>query len=57
VLDAAGGEHTSGTMLGSNVRIDCRLNADVLRQDATAVEIRDASGDRIAVAELPPVTA
>ncbi|MBM7412275.1 hypothetical protein JOE38_002098 [Clavibacter michiganensis] len=57
VIDAAGGEHASGTMLGSTVRIDCRLNADVLRQDASAVEIRDAAGDRIAVAELPAVTA
>ncbi|OUE23799.1 hypothetical protein [Clavibacter michiganensis] len=57
VIDAAGGEHASGTMLGSTVRIDCRLNADVLREDAAAVEIRDAAGDRIAVAELPPVAA
>ncbi|RIJ61526.1 hypothetical protein DZG02_06580, partial [Clavibacter lycopersici] len=57
VLDATGGEHASGTMLGSSVRIDCRLNADVLREDAASVEIRDAAGDRIAVAELPPVTA
>jgi hypothetical protein len=57
VVDAAGGEHPSGTMLGSAVRIDCRLNADVLRQDAASVEIRDAAGDRVAVAELPPVSA
>jgi hypothetical protein len=57
VIDAAGGEHASGTMLGSAVRIDCRLNADVLRQDAASVEIRDAAGDRVAVAELPPVAA
>jgi len=57
IVDAAGGEHTSGTMLGSAVRIDCRLNADVLREDAAAVEIRDAAGDRVAVAELPPVSA
>ncbi|MFS4505056.1 hypothetical protein ACMA46_02370 [Clavibacter sp. Sh2141] len=57
VIDGAGGEHASGTMLGSAVRIDCRLNADVMRRDAAAVEIRDAAGDRVAVAELPPVTA
>jgi hypothetical protein len=57
VIDAAGGVHASGTMLGSAVRIDCRLNADVLREDAAAVEIRDAAGDRVAVAELPPVSA
>ncbi|QIS43642.1 hypothetical protein [Clavibacter capsici] len=57
VIDAAGGEHASGTMLGSAVRIDCRLNADVLREDAAAVEIRDAAGDPVAVAELPPVPA
>ncbi|OUE32287.1 hypothetical protein BFL35_00685 [Clavibacter michiganensis] len=57
VIDAAGGEHASGTMLGSAVRIDCRLNADVLRHDAAAVEIRDAAGDPVAVAELPPVPA
>jgi hypothetical protein len=57
VIDAAGGVHASGTMLGSAVRIDCRLNADVLREDAAAVEIRDAAGDRVAVAELSPVSA
>ncbi|PPF59329.1 hypothetical protein C5C13_06195 [Clavibacter michiganensis] len=57
VVDAAGEEHPSGTMLGSAVRIDCRLNADVLRQDAASVEIRDAAGDRVAVAELPPISA
>ncbi|OUE19009.1 hypothetical protein BFL36_13275 [Clavibacter michiganensis] len=57
IVDAAGGEHASGTMLGSAVRIDCRLNADVLREDAAAVEIRDAAGDRVAVAELPPIRA
>jgi hypothetical protein len=57
VIDAGGGEHASGSMLGSTVRIDCRLNADVMREDAAAVEIRDAAGDRVAVAELPPVPA
>ena len=57
VVDARGGEHASGSMLGSAVRIDCRLNADVLRADAASVEIRDAAGDRVAVAELPPVDA
>ncbi|WP_445444603.1 hypothetical protein [Clavibacter sp. km3a] len=57
VIDADGAEHASGTMLGSAVRIDCRLNADVMRRDAASVEIRDAAGDRVAVAELPPVSA
>jgi hypothetical protein len=57
VIDAGGGEHASGSMLGSTVRIDCRLNADVMREDAAAVEIRDAAGDPVAVAELPPVPA
>ncbi|QOD43854.1 hypothetical protein [Clavibacter zhangzhiyongii] len=57
VIDADGDEHASGTMLGSAVRIDCRLNADVMRRDAASVEIRDAAGERVAVAELPPVTA
>jgi hypothetical protein len=57
VVDERGGEHPSGTMLGSAVRIDCRLNAGVLREDAASVEIRDAAGGRIALAELPPVDA
>ncbi|MFT2753041.1 hypothetical protein [Clavibacter sp. Sh2088] len=57
VIDADGDEHASGTMLGSAVRIDCRLNADVMRRDAASVEIRDAAGERVAVAELPPVPA
>ena len=56
VVDDAGREYESGAFLGSEVEIDCALNAAVSRDHVAAVEIRGADGD-VAVAEVPAVGA
>ena len=48
-----GVESPSGTFFGSEVTIDCRMNAAVMRDDVSTLEIRDDSGDAVAVAMLP----
>ncbi|WP_285062607.1 hypothetical protein [Frigoribacterium sp. ME-P-080] len=55
VVGGDGREYESGAFLGSDVRVDCRLNAAVLRPDVASVEIRAADGHDIAVASVPPV--
>ncbi|MET4051679.1 hypothetical protein ABID81_001023 [Frigoribacterium sp. PvP054] len=55
VVGDDGREYESGAFLGSDVRVDCRLNAAVLRPDVASVEIRAADGHDIAVASVPPV--
>jgi hypothetical protein len=57
VVGSDGSEYESGTFLGTDVEIDCSLNAAVLREDVAAVEIRGADGADIAVAEVPGVDA
>ena len=57
VVGDDGREYESGTFLGTDVEIDCSLNAGVLREDVAAVEIRGADGADIAVAEVPAVDA
>jgi hypothetical protein len=56
VLVTDSGERlASGSFLGSTVEIDCEMNAAVLRESVTAVEIVAAGGGVVASAELPPV--
>ena len=43
----------SGAFLGSEVLIQCRLNADVMRDDATRLEILGPEGDIVGAADLP----
>lgn len=50
-----GAEFSAGAMLGSPVAIHCRVNAAVLREDVARLEIRDASGDAVATADVPNV--
>jgi hypothetical protein len=57
VVDDEGVEHESGTFLGTDVTIDCRLNAAVLREHVVAVEVRGADGADIATATVPAVPA
>lgn len=47
--------YDSGTFLGSEVTIDCRMNAAVLRGDVADVEIRDDVGTVVGVAHAPAV--
>jgi hypothetical protein len=55
VVGDDGSEFESGTFLGSEVPIDCRLNAAVLREDVASVEIRLVSGDEVAHADVVDV--
>ncbi|GAA2172141.1 hypothetical protein GCM10009846_08900 [Agrococcus versicolor] len=55
VVGEDGTEHASGAMLGSEVPVDCRLNAAVLREDVASVEIRTSSGDELAHADVVDV--
>jgi len=50
-----GQEIESGSFLGSEVPVDCRMNGAVLREDVERLEIRDDSGATITAAELPEV--
>jgi len=54
VIDDEGGEHPSGAFLGTEVEIDCQLNAAVTRDHVRSVEIRGADGE-VAVAAVPAV--
>jgi len=45
----------SGGFVGSQARVDCRLNAALLRQDVEAVEIRAADGTVVARSDVPTV--
>ncbi|WP_415973324.1 hypothetical protein [Rhodococcus sp. 077-4] len=53
LVDRSGAERPSGTFLGSDVTIECRMNAAVLRQDVTDIEIRTSGGAVLARAQLP----
>ncbi|MCU1405583.1 MAG: hypothetical protein JWQ43_1886 [Glaciihabitans sp.] len=51
-----GEELDSGSFLGSDVAIDCEMNAAVMRASVTKVLIQDADGTAVATAELPSVS-
>ncbi|TWX38886.1 hypothetical protein ES689_09835 [Frigoribacterium sp. ACAM 257] len=57
VVDDTGAEHESGAFLGTDVTIDCRMNAAVLREHVVSVEVRGADGAEIATASVPSVDA
>lgn len=48
-----GQEFASGTFFGSEVLIECRMNAAIMRDEVERVEITADDGDLIAQAELP----
>lgn len=48
-----GTEFDSGTFLGSEVPIDCRMNAAIMRHEVVRVEIRDDDGGLVTGADLP----
>jgi hypothetical protein len=50
-----GEEFVSGTFLGSRRTVLCRMNAAVLREDVSEVEIRDEGGAVVASAAVPDV--
>ncbi|OZC97496.1 hypothetical protein CH275_25590 [Rhodococcus sp. 06-235-1A] len=53
LVDRSGTELPSGTFLGSDITIECRMNAAVLRGDVTEIEIRSSDGSVLASAQLP----
>lgn len=57
VIGRDGREYVSGSFLGSDVPVDCAMNASVLREDVASVVISDEGGRQIASAEVPPVRA
>ncbi|KUG59088.1 hypothetical protein [Nesterenkonia jeotgali] len=50
-----GQEIESGSFLGSEVPVDCRMNGAVLREDVQRLEIRDETGGEVTAAALPDV--
>ncbi|WP_413320670.1 hypothetical protein AA0Z99_06725 [Agrococcus sp. 1P02AA] len=55
LIGTDGTEFSAGAMLGSEVRIHCRVNAAVLREDVVRLEIRGEDAGVVAVADLPNV--
>lgn len=53
LVDRSGAERPSGTFLGSDVTIECRMNAAVLRGEVSEIEIRTSGGTVLARAQLP----
>ena len=54
VVAGDGTELDSGTFIGSEVPVVCRMNAALLREDVARVEIRDAAGGLVMAADPPP---
>lgn len=55
LLDREGDPVPSGSFIGSEVPIDCRVNAALLREDVTAVEIIGPGGEVLVDARVPEV--
>lgn len=53
LLAGDGVEFDSGSFIGSEVRIDCRMNAAVMRHEVTRLEIRDDGGALVTGVDLP----
>lgn len=52
VVRTAEGEVIAGTLLGSEVPVNCRMNAAVLREQASAIEVRAPDGTTVVAATL-----
>ncbi len=52
-VDEAGREVSAGAFLGSDVTIDCRMNAAVLREDVRTLQIAGPDGSIVRTAALP----
>ncbi|WP_104179739.1 hypothetical protein [Arthrobacter sp. B0490] len=50
-----GKELLSGTFLGAEQTITCRMNAAVLREDLARLQVRDAQGAIVAASDVTPV--
>lgn len=50
-----GAELTSATFFGAEQTITCRMNAALMREDVSQLEIRDASGSVVVSSSVPDV--
>ncbi|CAN5201245.1 hypothetical protein BH23ACT9_BH23ACT9_00670 [soil metagenome] len=50
--DRSGTQRSGGSLIGSEVRIVCQLNAAVLLPDVTAITITDSAGQPVATTEI-----
>lgn len=55
LLDEEGAEVGSGSFLGSELPVECRLNAALLREDVDRLVVLDAADDVVMSADLPAV--
>lgn len=55
LIGTDGQEIESGSFLGAEVPVDCRMNGAVLREDVERLEIRDDAGLAVTAAALPEV--
>lgn len=53
LVSDSGDEYDSGTFLGSEVTIECRMNAAVMRHEVDRLEIRHENGAVVTAADLP----
>ncbi|MGJ9372126.1 anti-sigma factor family protein [Nesterenkonia sp. CF4.4] len=56
LIGTDGQEIESGSFLGSQVPVECRMNGAVLREDVERLEIRDDAGLAVTAAALPEVS-
>jgi hypothetical protein len=53
LVDESGESFDSGSFIGATATVDCRMNAAVMREEVTTVQIQDAQGAVVATAALP----
>lgn len=53
LVSEEGDRYESGTFLGSDILIECRMNAAVMRDEVSSLEITDDVGEVVVSAELP----
>ena len=56
LIERSGEAASSGSFVGTEASIDCRMNAAVDRPDVAGIEIRTSTGSVVARAEVPTVT-
>ena len=55
-VDERGSTIDAGSFLGSDVEINCTMNAAIMREDVASLRIVADDGSTIRAADLPPVT-
>ncbi len=56
LVDRDGAELSSGTFFGTEQTVTCRMNAAVLRDEVSAVQIQDEDGRVVAASSVPAIT-